>query len=187
VPKLGLIAWAVLLGSLTGGCAPADRQPPAVPQNSAETAKLAALQAEVDRLKSITATQSHVMSDVAIQFGNLWFAGEKKNWPLAAFYFNETRGRLMWMVRINPTPKIPGGQTADVKAIFDGIDTGALTPLKQAIDKKDAAQFTAAYKTALESCYACHKATGRAYLRPMIPATKPQPIINVDPNANWPL
>ncbi len=156
-------------------------------QAAAPAPTLTSLQAEVDRLKSIAPTQSHVMSDVAIQFNALWFAANKRNWPLAAFYYQETRGRINWTVRINPTPKAAGSQdVVDIKGIFDGIDTGVMAPLKAAIDKKDLAAFTAAYKLTLESCYACHKATGRPFLRPQVPTVPAQPIINPDPAATWP-
>jgi cytochrome c553 len=58
--------------------------------------------------------------------------------------------------------------------------------LKQAVEKKDSAAFAVAYKQMLESCYACHKASGKPYLRPMIPTAPLQTIINDDPNAVWP-
>ena len=58
--------------------------------------------------------------------------------------------------------------------------------MKTAIEKKDSVQFAAAYKTMLESCYACHKSAGRPYLRPMIPQASSQSMFNYDPNATWP-
>jgi hypothetical protein len=148
---------------------------------------LATLQADHLALKAIAPTQSHVMADVAIQFGSLWFAGQKKNWPLATYYLNESRNRINWAVRINPTVKAQvTGDPVDIKGIFDGVDTGSIAPLKAAIDKKDSVAFVAAYKVMLESCYSCHKSIGRPYLRPQIPVTAAQPIINVDPAATWP-
>ena len=74
----------------------------------------------------------------------------------------------------------------DLKGIFDAIDTGAFADVKAAIDKKDGPQFAKVYRSALESCYQCHKAVGRPYLRLMVPKTAPQPIINLDPAATWP-
>ncbi len=38
----------------------------------------------------------------------------------------------------------------------------------------------------LEACYTCHKASDKPFLRPMIPLTEGQSIINLDPNAKWP-
>jgi hypothetical protein len=157
-------------------------------QAKAETSKvdLMALNDDVARLKNITPNLSHVMADVAFQYSNLWFAGQKKNWPLAMFYYNETRGRIRWMLRINPAPKTPSGEVVNLQGIFDGIDTSSLADLKKSIEDKDVKEFTAAYKLMLESCYSCHKSAGRPYLRPQIPASPPQSIINYDPDADWP-
>ena len=152
-----------------------------------KAAEMSALQEEVKTLKGIMPTQSHIMADASLQAANLWFAGQKKNWPLATFFFNETRGRIRWTIRINPRPKAAGSEeVVDLQGIFDGIDNGVLTPLKEAIDKKDVTQFTSAYRLMLESCYACHKSTNRPFLRPAIPTAPAHTIINYDPGATWP-
>lgn len=115
---------------------------------------------------------------------NVWFASQKKNWPLANYYFSEMRNRMMWEVRLNPGPKGPDGKPVDMKSIFDGIDSGSLATVKKAIAAKDSKQF--ADKHMLEDCYSCHMTAGRPYLRPMIPVPGAQPIVNLDPNATWP-
>jgi len=126
------------------------------------------------------------MSDVGYHWANLWFAAEKKNWPLAQFYFNESRQHMLWTIRIRPIRKDADGKDVDLKGIFDGIDTSSLAAVKQAIAQKDLARFTAAYKTMLESCYSCHKSVGRPYLRPMIPNEHVQSALTMDPGATWP-
>src|SRR5262249_17065951 len=152
-------------------------QPTANAQGKESLAALdpAALSAEVLRLKSIAPTQSHVMADVAIQASNLWFAGQKRNWQLANYFAGEVRGRIRWMIRIDPMAKEPSGVT-DLQGIFDGLDTSTFGPIKEAIDGKNSAKFVAAYKNMLYGCYSCHKSAGRSYLRPMIPATPAQSI-----------
>src|SRR5579862_5034551 len=50
--------------------------------------------ADVQRLKDITPPMSHPMADAAFNATNLWFAGEKKNWPLANYFLGETRNRI---------------------------------------------------------------------------------------------
>src|SRR3954467_15295973 len=62
--------------------------PPAA--QSGLLADIAALKADVARLKSIATDQSHTMADVSYHFSNLWFAGQAENWPLAQFYSDET-------------------------------------------------------------------------------------------------
>jgi hypothetical protein len=150
------------------------------------TAELAALRAEVARLKSIATDQSHVMADVGYHFANLWFAGEKKNWPLAKFYFDETRAHINWAIRVIPIRKDSEGRDVDMKAIWQAIDTSLFTQIGAAIEQKSGDKFGPAYRGAMEGCYACHKSSSKPYLRPKIPTVPPQPIINFDPDAKWP-
>jgi cytochrome c553 len=148
--------------------------------------EIAALKADIELLKGKSPSASVAMADVGFHWSNLWFAGQAGNWPLATFYFNEAKNHVRWMTRINPNPKGPDGMPVDVKGIFDGIDTSTFAAVKAAIDKKDGKAFDTAYRDALESCYSCHKAVGRPYLRPAIPKTLPQTIINLDEKASWP-
>jgi hypothetical protein len=145
------------------------------------------LPAEVAQLKLLVPSNSHIMMDVQFHWTNLWFAGRKKNWPLAQYFFNETRGHIQWLIRKSPIIRNQVDQMdVDISGIFDGIDTSSLAAVKTAIEKQDSLQFAATYKTMLESCYACHKSIGRPYIRPMIPQTSVMPLLNFDPNATWP-
>lgn len=47
-------------------------------------------------------------------------------------------------------------------------------------------KFVAAYRFSLETCYACHKASDKPFLRPQIPDRPAEPTINFDPQADWP-
>jgi cytochrome c553 len=185
-----LLVGGVVIGVLIGSqwrYAARAAQPAAAPATAATPAAAAAsLPADVAHLKDIIPAQSHTMIDVGWHMQNLWFAAQKKNWPLAAFEVDETRNRIRWTIRINPTRKDAEGKEVDLKGIFDGIDTSSLPALKQAVEKKDSKAFVSAYRQMLESCYACHKTSGKPYLRPMIPTAPPQSIINFDPAAPWP-
>ena len=142
--------------------------------------------ADVQHLKDITPPMSHPMVDVGFNATNLYFAAQKKNWPLANYYLGETRNRVRWETTLNPGPKGTDGKPVDMKSTFDGIDNGSLTQLKLAIAAKDSKQFDDSYKHLLEDCYSCHKAANRPYLRPKIPTAAAQTIINTDPDATWP-
>ena len=87
----GLVVWKV----------PAMGQASAKDQPKAETSKidLVALNSDVARLKDIIPSNSHLMQDVGFHYNNLWFAGQKKNWPLATFYYDETRSHIRWLLR----------------------------------------------------------------------------------------
>ena len=147
---------------------------------------LESLAADVAQLKAIVPSNSHIMMDVQFHWTNLWFAAQKKNWPFAQYQFNEMRGHIIWLTRKSPTIRAQDGTDVDIKSIFDGVDTSSLADLKAAIEKKDSVRFVATYKTKIESCYSCHKAVGRPYLRPMIPTAPAMTVINLDPKATWP-
>jgi len=144
-------------------------------------AEVAALRAEMDRLKATVPDQSHAMMDVAYHFGNLWFAAQKTNWPLAEFYWSETRSHLRWAVRIIPIRKDPQGNEIRLADILDSIDNTSLQRVGDAIKAKDTVQFTDAYKQMLDSCYACHLAAGKPYLRLKIPQHPEVAIIKFEP------
>lgn len=150
--------------------------------------EIEAMQNDIAHLKAVVPSQSHAMTDVAFQFSNLWFAGKENNWPLAEFFLHESRQHIRWTIRIHPIRKSPSGDPVDLVSIYDSIDGegGILVKLQQAIDKKDSVQFADAYRKTLVECYSCHKASGKPFLRPMVPTVPPQTIINFDPSATWP-
>jgi hypothetical protein len=160
--------------------------PAAAPEQKPAAAVDQGLKDDLARVKDTQPSQSHTMMDVGFHMANMWFAGQAKNWPLARFYFNETRQHIRWTIRVRPVRKDLAGQPVDLKAIFDAIDSSTFETLKASIEEKNAATFQSAYKQTLESCYSCHKACGLDFLRPMVPAAGPQPIINLDPTARWP-
>ena len=179
-----LIAGICLIG--ISACQQPQSTPSTAAPPSAAEKEMTAIKADIEMLKGKAPSASVAMADVGFHFSSLWFAAQSGNWPLAGYYFSEARNHVRWLVRINPTPKGPDGMPVDLKGIFDAIDTGAFADVKAAIDKKDGPQFAKVYRSALESCYQCHKAVGRPYLRPMIPTALPQTIINLDARANWP-
>lgn len=147
---------------------------------------LAALQAEVERLKQLAPDQAHAMQDVDYHFTNLWFAAKEENWPLAQFYFNETRSHLRWAVRIIPVRKDSAGQEVKLQEILQALENSPLKELEDSIKAKDQDKVVADYKTMLASCYACHKASDKPYLRPRLPEHPASAIMNFDPDAAWP-
>jgi len=145
------------------------------------------LKAEIDLLKKLLPDQAHAMTGVGYHFSNLWFAEQAGNWPLADFYFKETRSNLQWAVRIKPIRQDNAKQNIDLMKILEALQNSPLKQLEQAIAEKSPDKFVAAYKFTLEGCYACHKASDKPYLRPHIPSHPETQVINPDPKANWPL
>jgi len=173
---LALASSAVWMGRSASAQAPA-----ATASGGTDTAtELAALKKEIEVLKGKVPDQSHAMKDVAHHFTNLWFAGQKENWPLAKFYCDETRAHLKWGVRIIPVRKIKGGEL-DMKAVLDGIDQSLYAGLQKTIDAKNAADFSEAYRQALGGCYSCHVAAEKPFLRLRVPEQPEVRIIDFTP------
>src|ERR1700688_5040725 len=118
-----LLALGILIGLLLSNFAHSlTRSSMVMAQNPAP--ELSTMQADIAHLKEVVPSQSHSMTDVGYQFANLWFAGTKKNWPLADFFLNESRQHITWTIRMRPVRKDTEGNPVDLKAIFDTISNG---------------------------------------------------------------
>jgi hypothetical protein len=142
--------------------------------------EITALRAEIERLKSIMPGQAFAMTQVAYNFSNLWFATHAENWPLAQFYFNETRVRLRWALRITPVRKISTGDL-ELQPFLDALEKDPLAKLGEAVTTKNVAQVEGAYRATLESCHACHAASEKGYLELQVPAAPAEPLIRFAP------
>jgi hypothetical protein len=161
--------------------------PSAIAQEAQPSPQLAALAAQIETIKGKLPDQAHAMQDVGYHFSNLWFAGEREHWDLANFYWMETRSHLRWAIRIIPLRKDNAGNDVDVQDILTGFENGPLAELQAAIAAKDKSLFEKRYRATLENCYSCHKSADKPFLRPQLPSRPETPIINFDPNAQWPL
>jgi hypothetical protein len=172
--KMPTLAGLMLVGLALSGAAVlvawgSPSTPPAIQDSAPKGDELATLKAEVTRLKGLVPDQSHAMADVGYHFTNLWFAGQNENWPLAQFFSDEVRSHLRWAVRIIPKRKDAENREIDLGGILGGLETSTLKDLDQAVKARDKDRFVAAYKTQMEGCMACHKATNKPYLRLHVP------------------
>ncbi|MEX0936942.1 MAG: hypothetical protein WDZ59_03720 [Pirellulales bacterium] len=180
-----ILIGAVLATWLTGAWFPNEGRTQANSQ-LADDQSTTAMESDVEQLQGKAPDQAHAMVSVAYHFNNMWFAAEAENWPLAEFYWNETRSHLRWAVRIIPVRKDNAGQEIQLAEILEAFENSPLAQLQQAIVEKDREAFSSAYRFAVEGCYTCHKASDKPYLRPQVPQVPAEPSINFDPNANWP-
>jgi hypothetical protein len=100
----------------------------------------------------------------------LYYAGQAKNWTLAAFQVNELRGAL---ARIGRT--IPNYRNINVDTAVASIFTDKLKAVDAAIKAADSAQFTAAYGEMTSACNDCHKGMEHPFL-----------VIKIPDNTNYP-
>ncbi|MEX2137639.1 MAG: hypothetical protein WD894_00130 [Pirellulales bacterium] len=178
---VGALFGAALVALLNGA-----RIPQAYGQQDKKTPDLAALAAEIETIKGKLPDQAHAMQDVGYHYSNLWFAGQKEHWELANFYWLEVRSHLRWAVRIIPIRKDNAGREIDLGAILQAFENTPLKQLEDAIKAKDKTKFDDAYRFTLETCYACHKASDKPFIRLQMPTQPETPIINFDPKADWP-
>jgi hypothetical protein len=85
-----------------------------------------------------------------------------------------------------PVRKDNLGQDIQLDKILEAFENSPLAQLQEAITAQDQNKFVAAYKFSLETCYACHKAADKPFLRSQIPTHPAEPTINFDPQATWP-
>lgn len=161
----------VTMGSVALHCAAVAQE------GSAADPQIEALKAEIAALRSSLPSQSHTMADVEFHFANLWFAGKNESWPLATFYFNETRSHLNWTVRLHPVRRLSNGEL-DLRPMLAGIESSGLAELKSAIDDEDPVAFDSAYRAMMKQCYACHVAAEKPFLEPHIPSAPPSAMMN---------
>jgi hypothetical protein len=178
--SIGACLGAALYGVLSPSAAPAVAQAPS------DEPRVRDLVSELETIKGKLPDQAHAMQDVGYHFTNLWFAGQHKYWELANFYWLETRSHLRWATRIIPVRKDNAGNDVDVQAILQAFENGPLKLLAEAIAAKDVAAFEKEYRSALEGCYACHKASDKPFIRLHIPTQPEAAIINFNPDARWP-
>jgi hypothetical protein len=121
------------------------------------------------------------MTDVGYHWANLWFAADRKNWPLARYFFDEARQSMRWTIMIRPVRQRSDGGTVDVKGIFTAVDMSAFATVQLAIEDQNSEEFVSAYRQALDACYSCHVASEKPYLRPSVPTVPPTTLISFDP------
>lgn len=171
------IAASILaLGTAVGLVASA-----AEPDGIGDRAEIAALKTQVEQLRAALPSQSHAMADVEFHFTNLWFAGRYRNWPLATFYFNETRSHIAWTVRLHPVRKLASGQDLELQPLVQNIEQVGFTPLKSALDAHDSKAFETAYRRTLQACHACHVAAEKPFLMPQVPSSPATHLIQLRP------
>lgn len=151
--------------------------------NEKKAPDAAMLQAEIELMKGKLPGQAHAMMDVGYHYTNLWFAAQRGNWPLAEFYFNETRSHLKWAVRIIPIRKDNQGKEVKLADILQSLENNPLKQLEASIKEKDREKFVAAYQFTMTGCYSCHKAADKPYLNLRIPDHPAESIIDYGPLA----
>lgn len=143
--------------------------------------EIAALKAELERVRGMLPAQAAAMTVVEYNFSNLWFATHERNWPLAQFFLSETRARLRWALRISPQRRVSTG-TLELQPFLDAFEQPHYSALEQALANQDIGAFEAAYDGALAACHSCHAASEKVFLRVRRPTAPAGPLIDFNGN-----
>ncbi|GLH75131.1 hypothetical protein SSBR45G_00390 [Bradyrhizobium sp. SSBR45G] len=104
-----------------------------------------------------------IMNLVQVRHAKLWFAGQAKNWDLAAYELAQLKQSL-----------------ADAAGFYSGLPVDNVTTLSQpiqsisdAIAAKDGKRFASAVTELTSGCNACHATMQRGFVAIRIPTDKP--------------
>jgi hypothetical protein len=156
----GHVAAALLAGALALGASVMAQA-----QNPAPGLVIQEFKPAMDDLMTMLVQPRHL---------KLSYAGQAKNWELAAFELRELRAALARIGRTIPTYRKIGVDDA-VATIF----TEKAVAVDAAIKGADSAKFAAAFSDMTNACNACHASMEHAFLVIKVPD------VNVYPNQEF--
>ena len=95
-----------------------------------------------------------IMGLTQMRHAKLWFAGQSRNWPLAAYELDELKEGFDDAVKYHPSHKDVRQPLTNLVPEFVGPP---LDELEAAIKAKDRTRFTSAFDRLSAGCNACHK------------------------------
>jgi hypothetical protein len=96
-----------------------------------------------------------IMSAQQMRHLKLWYAGQAGNWPLAAYELDELQEGFGDVVRLHPRH---GDAPRPLTELVPEMTSGPIAALREAIEKRSAPGFAAAYDALTQGCNACHVA-----------------------------
>lgn len=119
-----------------------------------------------------------IMSLQQMRHVKLWFAGQARNWDLAAYELDELEEGFDDAVSMHPTHK---DSPVAIKDVVPRLIPGPIAELRKVVGAKDAAAFAPAFDALTTACNGCHDATNFGFNRVQRPATNPYPNQVFDP------
>jgi hypothetical protein len=150
-------------------------QPSAPPSSSAAAApgsaeRITALEEQVaslrERLDQLMPETAVLMAQVQIQHAKLYYAGQAKNWELAAYSLHEINEALQAVQTFNdqfedfPTP---------LSELVPSLVGPPLGEIHAAIRTSDAARFESAFTSLTAACNACHVTLSHGFIQVVTP------------------
>jgi hypothetical protein len=99
------------------------------------------------------------MGVIQNEHAKLWYAGQARNWELAAYQLGEIKEVMSDVQDLVPTFK-----NLPLADMLDAVITGQIADLEKALDAKDFNKFSAGYGKLTEACNSCHQAAGNGFV-----------------------
>jgi hypothetical protein len=126
------------------------------------------LEARLKKLETASPGVGEVMAGVQLHFAKLYFAGEARNWDLAAFERGEIAENLDAVAALRPEEK-----GVNLAGIIEAFKNTQLVALQDAVEMKDRGLFRDAYRDSIVMCNTCHQSTGRPFIVVTTPTNPP--------------
>jgi len=97
-----------------------------------------------------------IMTLNQMRHAKLWWAGDARNWDLAAYELDELQEGFDDVVRFHPTHK---DVALPLSELVPKIMTEPMQQVRQAVESKNHEVFVAAYDGLTKACNSCHQAT----------------------------
>jgi hypothetical protein len=109
-----------------------------------------------------------IMTLQQMRHSKLWFAGQARNWELAAYEVDELKEGFEDAAKLFPTFKdVPIG------SMIGDIMKTSVADLEKAVEGKDGKRFAGAFDKLTASCNACHQAAKHGFIVIARPTTSP--------------
>lgn len=165
-PYLALAACAALACASFAVVAAAS-----APARASGASKAAALEARLAELEKRVPPPElgQQMLELQIRHDRLWWAGQAGNWNLA-YYMASELGEALRSIEQTNGDAIEL-QPEKLSEVMPAIMDPAIRGVQKALEKQDAAAFSAAFDQLSASCNACHASVGVDFLHIQRPQT----------------
>jgi Spy/CpxP family protein refolding chaperone len=108
------------------------------------------------------------MTATQLRHAKLWFAGNEKNWDLAAYEIDEIKEGLE-----DAEKQFPTHDGIPVADMIKTITSPAIEELEKAVKAKSSARFTVAFDKLTSACNTCHEGANKPFIRIQRPTAPP--------------
>ena len=105
------------------------------------------------------------MNLIQTEHAKVWYAGQARNWRLAAYHLAEIKE-----IMSDTQDLVPVFKNLPFADMMDAVIVGPIGDLEKAIDAKNPKAFAKGYGQLTAACNACHKATGHGFIHIQRPA-----------------